>query len=542
MRAIELTLSPEEYYDQDLRREAAARACGMHVSDVGHVEVIRRSLDSRRGIRYRTQAEVYGIDEIYEAPDYKSDYHDVTDAHRVVIVGAGPAGLFAALHALELGIKPIIVERGKPVEERRKDLTVQVRRGKVDGDSNWCFGEGGAGTYSDGKLYTRSTKRGDVGGVMRKFVEHGADRKIMIDTHAHIGTDRLSGIIANMRKTIVEHGGEMLFGKRVAGFVYADCRPAGDERNNANCEKTDVRGVRCADGEEIVGNAVVLATGHSARDIYEMFATEGWLLEAKPFAMGVRVEHPQQLINEIQYHGKNHSPLLPPAAYSLTTQAGNHGVFSFCMCPGGVIVPAATADGEQVVNGMSNASRSSAFANSGIAVTVGLGDVPEYQKYGPLALLRFQQDVERRAAECTGGGLKAPCQTLTDFMAGRGSTRLNRTNYMGETVACRMDEVLPRFVGEGLRQGFRDFDRKMRGFITHEASLLAVESRTSSPLRIPRDEGFEHPQLRGLYPCGEGAGYAGGIVSSALDGINVMDRIALKMGLINELTTRRKED
>lgn len=523
MKSVELNITPEEYFNEELLLEATSRVIGVGVNEISHVEVVRRSLDSRRGIRYRCQAEVYMADELFVAPDFSSPYRNVDDDRRVVIVGAGPAGLFAALHALELGIKPVVVERGKAVEERRKDITSLVRNGRVDGNSNWCFGEGGAGTYSDGKLYTRSTKRGDVSEVMRKFVEHGADPKIMIDAHAHIGTDRLSPIIANMRRTIVEHGGEMHFGCRMTDLLV-------DSNNKVN-------GVRLSDGSTIEGNAVILATGHSARDIYELFNNKGWLLEAKPFALGVRVEHPQQLINEIQYHGKNYSPLLPPAAYSLTTQVktsnkaskqsdNQHGVFSFCMCPGGVIVPAATAEGEQVVNGMSNASRSSAFANSGIAVTVSLEDVPEYAQYGPLALLRFQQEVEHRVFEVAGGGLRAPGQRLSDFCERHSTGRLNRSNYMGEYVHGELDAMLPPFVCECLRQGFRDFGHKMRGFYTSEASLLAVESRTSSPVRIPRDrDTMQHPQLQGLYPCGEGAGYAGGIVSSALDGINAIEKI-----------------
>ncbi|MBQ6956256.1 MAG: FAD-binding protein [Bacteroidales bacterium] len=530
MKSVELNLTPEEYYNERLLYEAAGHAVGVDADGISHVEVVKRSLDSRRGVRYRCRAEVYMAGETFALPDYISRYQDCCKGCRVVIVGAGPAGLFAALHALELGLKPIIVERGKAVENRKKDITSLVRNGRVDGDSNWCFGEGGAGTYSDGKLYTRSTKRGDVGAVLRKFVEHGADPKIMIDAHAHIGTDRLSPIIAKMRKTIIGNGGEIHFGCRVADLLVDD--------------EMDVLGVRLADGSSVEGEAVILATGHSARDIYELFYSKGWLLEAKPFAMGVRVEHPQQLINEIQYHSKHFSPLLPPAAYSLTTQVlpniqalkhsstqalkqshNPHGVFSFCMCPGGVIVPAATADGEQVVNGMSNASRSSAFANSGIAVTISPEDVPEYTRFGSLALLRFQQSVEQRVFEVAGGGLRAPGQRLTDFCERRSTGRLNRSNYMGEYVHGKLDDMLPPFVCDCLRQAFRDFGGKMHGFYTEEASLLAVESRTSSPVRIPRDrDTMQHPQLHGLYPCGEGAGYAGGIVSSAIDGINAIER------------------
>jgi uncharacterized FAD-dependent dehydrogenase len=512
MRTLDLTLTPEEYFTPELLKAAVARSTGTSVADISHVEIVRRSLDSRRGVRYRCQAEIYLAGETFTPPDFRSNYRNCHTSHRVVIVGAGPAGLFAALHAIELGLKPIIVERGKAVDERRKDITLMVRNGSVNNDSNWCFGEGGAGTYSDGKLYTRSTKRGDVGDVMRKFVEHGADPKIMIDAHAHIGTDRLSGIISQMRATIVGHGGEIHFNQRVDNLVF-------DTLTHR------VSGVHCTDGTTFEGNAVLLATGHSARDIYELFHRNGWKLEAKPFAIGVRVEHPQRLIDDIQYHGSNHSPLLPPAAYSLTTQVDGHGVFSFCMCPGGIIVPAATANGEQVVNGMSNASRSSAYANSGIAVTVTPDDVPDYARDGELALLRFQQDVERRTAAAAGGGLKAPCQRLTDFCEGKGAGHLNRTNYMGQCTGVELQKVLPAFVSRCLRQGFRDFGRKMHGFYTSNASLLAVESRTSSPVRIPRGDDGQHPQLRGLFPCGEGAGYAGGIVSSAMDGMKMMEKI-----------------
>ena len=513
MKDVDLQLTPEEYSDMRLTVEAAARQASIPAADIVHVAILRRSLDSRRGVLYRCRATVYTTGDSVLQPDFHSPYRDSADAPRVVIVGAGPAGLFAALHALELGLKPVIVERGKPVDQRKKDISLMVRSGSVNPDSNWCFGEGGAGTYSDGKLYTRSTKRGNVADVLRKFVEHGADPLITVDTHAHIGTDRLGAIIASMRHTILGHGGEIHFGQRVTGLLFDPVTRR-------------VSGVSCAGGDKFEGHALLLATGHSARDIYSLFHLNGWLLEAKPFALGVRVEHPQQLIDNIQYHGPAHSPLLPPAAYSLTTQVAGHGVFSFCMCPGGVIVPAATADGEQVVNGMSNASRSSAFANSGIAVTVSPADIPEYTHYDPLALLRFQQDVERHTAAASGGGLAAPCQRLTDFCESRGASRLNRTNYMGHCVPANLHDILPPFVSLCLRQAFRDFDRKMHGFYTSEASLLAVESRTSSPVRIPRGTDGQHPQLQGLYPCGEGAGFAGGIVSSALDGINQIDQIA----------------
>ena len=497
MKRIEADLTPEQYRQAELD---------------SRVRILRRCLDSRRGVKYHTTMEVYGPGETVPQQDYRSNYNDCRNADPIVIVGAGPAGLFAALRALELGLKPIIIERGKSVSDRKYDIAQLTKEHQVNPDSNWCFGEGGAGTYSDGKLYTRSTKRGNITLVLRKFIEHGADERILIDAHAHIGTDRLSPIISNMRHTVEAHGGEYHFGKRVTDFIVHDGKATG---------------VIDHEGTRYEGVAVILATGHSARDIYHLFHRKGWLLEAKPFALGVRVEHPQELINTIQYHTKNYSPLLPPAAYSLTTQVDGHGVFSFCMCPGGIIVPATTAEGYQVVNGMSNSKRNSPFANSGIAVTVGLNDVPEYAQYGELALLRFQEDVERNMYSATGKNATAPAQRLTDFCERRITSKLGKNNYMGESVSASLHELLPSFVAECLRQGFKNFDRKMRGFYTSEASILAVESRTSSPVRIPRGTDMQHPQLKGLYPCGEGAGYAGGIVSSAMDGMNVVENIAV---------------
>ena len=517
---LAIDLTPQEYCTPALLRQAVSRKSGIPADDLFHVEVLRRSLDSRRGrILYHATVELYCGEE-YVAPDYRGHYQDCHNKPAVIIVGAGPAGLFAALHALELGLRPILLERGKPVDERRLDIAQLARTQVVNPNSNWCFGEGGAGTYSDGKLYTRSTKRGNVEDIMHRFIEHGADPSIAIDAHAHIGTDKLSGIIANMRQTILNHGGQYHFSTQVCQLILQ--HSAGE---------TVVQGVRDTHGNEYLGKAVILATGHSARDIYSLFDRNGWLLEAKPFALGIRVEHPQRLINEIQYHitPKNRSQLsyLPPAAYSLTTQVEGHGVFSFCMCPGGVIVPAATDGQQQVVNGMSNSHRNSPFANSGIAVTVSPQDVPQYAGKGALALLHFQQDVEHRIFEAVGGSITAPIQRLTDFCQGRPSQSNNKSNYLGATLNAPLYELLPPFIVRGLQQGLQDFGRKMRGFYTDQASVLAVESRTSSPVRIPRDATLQHPQLRHLYPCGEGAGYAGGIVSSALDGIRAIESIAI---------------
>ncbi len=576
-RRIELDLTPEECMVPAKMRGAVARHLHLPESELGEVRMVHRTLDCRRrNVIYHATVEIGSHNEIDDngivlnSLNFLNSLNSLNSHKTVLIVGAGPAGLFAALRCLQLGLKPVIVERGKPVEERKYDIARLAREKVVNPDSNWCFGEGGAGTYSDGKLYTRSTKRGDVGAVLRTFVDHGADPDIMLEAHAHIGTDRLSGIIANMRRTIEAAGGEYRFNTRVTDLIVRDGR---------------VHGV-VTDAGEVTGSAVILATGHSARDIYYMFQRHGWLLEAKPFALGVRVEHPQELINEIQYHGKGYSRYLPPAAYSLTTQACGHGVFSFCMCPGGVIVPAATADGQQVVNGMSNSRRNSPFANSGIAVTVDLKDVatlnlePEtwnlkpgtlnlkpggmpsalpttllpdlrsrpaslMSKPGtlnlepetlnlepgtnlsPLPTLSFQMQVEQIMFHAGGDAINAPSQRLVDFLRRKASSTLGKTGYMGDVVSAPLHELLPPFVVDSLIQGFRDFDRKMHGFITEDATLLAVESRTSSPVRIPRDkETLQHPQLQGLYPCGEGAGYAGGIVSSALDGIRCVNNLA----------------
>lgn len=509
MKTLDIDLTPEQYHRKEELHIAIAQNLRISASEIGHTRIVRRSLDLRGQIRYHTQLEVYLKNESVPEQTFHSPYKDCHNAPPVIIVGAGPSGLFAALRALELGIKPIIIERGKPVEQRKYDIANITRNKNVNPDSNWCFGEGGAGTYSDGKLYTRSTKRGDISSVLSKFVEHGASPEITIDAHAHIGTDKLSDIIAQIRHTIESHGGQYHFGCRMTDLLIT---------NGA------VHGIVDQNGTHHEGIAVLLATGHSARDIYELFDRRKWVIEAKPFALGVRVEHPQQLIDDIQYH-RRRNQYLPPAAYSLTSQINGHGVFSFCMCPGGIIVPAATDNGQQVVNGMSNSKRNSKFANSGIAVTVGLNDVPEYAHHGALSLLRFQQDVERNIFQAAGDRINAPTQRLTDFCDNRTSRTLNPSNYMGECISSPIHQILPPFITRCLQEGFRQFDKKMHGFHTREASILAVESRTSSPVRIPRDKSFQHPQLKNLYPCGEGAGYAGGIVSSALDGINCMNSI-----------------
>ena len=430
-------------------------------------------------------------------------FRPVTGKKRVAIVGSGPSGLFAALELIQNNIKPVIIERGKDVKNRRFDLKPLNRNGICDPDSNYCFGEGGAGTYSDGKLYTRSTKHGNIRDILSLLVQHGAFQDILIDAHPHIGSNRLPKIIAAIRKTILNNGGEIYFNDRVIDLILSG--------------KT-IKGVRTKE-REFLADAVILATGHSARDIYYLLDQKGIQLEAKPYAMGVRVEHPQKLINRIQY-GRHADKLnLPTASYSLSGQFNQAGVYSFCMCPGGMIVPAATSSGELVLNGMSNSKRNMPNANAGIVVTVDERLWHHHRDKGPLAGLAFQQEIERKAFEAGGGTMAAPAQRLPDFLSNKLSKNLPKTSYIPGTVSYPVKEVLGPFITDVLKQGFEAFGRKMRGFITETAQILAIESRTSSPVRIPRDpKSRRHPDIENLYPVGEGAGYAGGIVSSALDG------------------------
>ena len=436
----------------------------------------------------------------------------------VVIVGSGPAGYFAALELLRNGIKPIVLERGKDVRQRRRDLRALMQESIVDPDSNYCFGEGGAGTYSDGKLYTRSSKRGNIQEILQTLVDHGANPEILIDAHPHIGSNKLWRVVQNMRDSIEAGGGEVRFGARVVEFVL-DGPVNQPER---------IRGVVLADGSEVTGDAVILATGHSARDIYEHCAKRGVAIEAKPFALGVRAEHPQELIDEIQYHQAPRDPYLPAASYSLTCQVDHRGVFSFCMCPGGLIVPAATSPGEIVVNGMSMSRRDSPFANSGMVVEV---TEEHYAPNEPLSGLHFQAEVEHTAFESNGNASQqAPAQRLVDFLQGRISRSIPKTSYIPGHVSSDLRSILPSEIGERLARALRHFGKKMPGYLTNEAVLVGVESRTSSPVRIPRDRTtYEHVQVRDLYPCGEGAGYAGGIVSAAMDGVNVAKAIAARV-------------
>jgi hypothetical protein len=509
MKEIEITCKLGCEPSAEEIKAAAVKALGVSPKVQVQHRIVRRSVDARNDILYRYRIEVFKPGEVME--EYAlEEYRDVSQAEPVIIIGAGPAGMFAALRLLMRGLKPVILERGKDVHKRKFDMAALSREGIVDPDSNYCFGEGGAGTFSDGKLYTRSSKRGDIREVLHQLVRFGADPSILIDAHPHIGSDRLPVVVENIRECITGHGGEYHFGTRVTDIV----------------KKGDGSfGVTASDGSVWASRKVILATGHSARDIYEMFSRKGWEIQAKGFALGVRVEHPQSLINRIQYHGK-YQPHMPTAEYSFVTQIEGRGVFSFCMCPGGILVPAATAPGELVLNGMSNSARNSKWANSGVVVSVEPEDLPEYASYGPLALLQFQKDVEKAMFDYTGS-LKAPAQRMMDFCRRIPSSGLPATSYHPGAVAAPLHELLPENVSLRLKYAFPLIgNKKMHGYYTNEALLLGVESRTSSPVRIPRDpDTLEHVQIAGLYPCGEGAGYAGGIVSSALDGINCAAKI-----------------
>lgn len=483
-------------------------------------KVVRRSIDARsRQIKVNLSVELY-IDEAPPLnPEIFNNYKDVRNAPPAIIIGAGPAGLFAALRLIELGVKPIVLERGKDVRTRRRDLAAINKDHIVNPDSNYCFGEGGAGTYSDGKLYTRSKKRGDLRKVLEVFVGHGATENILVDAHPHIGTNKLPEVVTRLRESILKFGGEVHFDTRVVDVII---------------KENEAIGVVTEKGDKMEGEGVILATGHSARDIFYLLNSKKILIEAKPFALGVRIEHPQSLIDSIQYHCETRSAYLPASSYALVAQVKHKGVekgvFSFCMCPGGFIVPAATAPGEVVVNGMSPSRRDSKFANSGMVVAVNENDLKPYQKFGPLAGLEFQKEIEQRACTLAGNSQTAPAQLMLDFVNNKTSATLLETSYQPGLSSVEMRAVLPENISEYLKEGFKVFGQKMRGYLTNEAQIVGVESRTSSPVKIPRDsQTLEHVQIKRLYPCGEGAGFAGGIISAAIDGERCAEQLALKV-------------
>ncbi len=513
-KTITLKVLPSEVANDTKIKSLLAQSCAVNPDDINGYQLIKKSLDARSRQAWFQLTYLVFINEPFQKRNIVSlGFKDVHQASRkVIIIGAGPAGLFAAMRLIEHGIKPILLERGKDVRARRRDLAAMNKNGIVNPDSNYCFGEGGAGTYSDGKLYTRSSKRGDVQRILSIFFHFGAEEKILYEAHPHIGTNKLPQIITAMRDKIIDCGGEVLFQKKVVDLIL---------------EKDKIKQVVCADGHRLECSKVILATGHSARDIFELLHARNILIESKPFALGVRVEHPQSLIDSAQYHCDLRAEYLPPAAYSLVQQVDGKGVFSFCMCPGGIIAPAATAPGEIVVNGWSPSKRNNPFANSGIVVNVEHEDVKEFKSYGPLAAMMFQKSVEQKAFLAGGGKLVAPAQRLADFSKGILSSSLPECSYLPGIHSAHLKDVLPSFVHKALQTGFKEFGKKLKGYFTNDAVVVATESRTSSPVRIPRDKiSYQHPQVKNLYPCAEGAGYAGGIVSAAMDGEKVADMIA----------------
>ena len=501
-----LQVTPEMAVNNQLINEQVAKLIRVAVGDIKHISILKRSIDARqKAIKINLKVAIYFqeddfVEEKIQLPDYKN----VANSPEVIVVGAGPAGLFAALQLIELGLKPIVIERGKDVRGRRRDLKAINLDHIVNEDSNYCFGEGGAGTYSDGKLYTRSKKRGDVTRILELLVGFGASDDILIEAHPHIGTNKLPKIIQDIREKIIEMGGLVLFETKLTDIII---------KNN------EVLGIVTQSGDTILSNKIILATGHSARDIFELLDRKKVFIEAKPFALGVRAEHPQSLIDSIQYSCDYRGEHLPPAPYSIVKQVGGRGMYSFCMCPGGVIAPCATSPGEVVTNGWSPSKRDQATANSGIVIELKLEDFQPFSKFGALAGLEFQKSIEQKAWHLAGETQKVPAQRMVDFTKNQVSSEIPKTSYVPGTTSVEMGAVFPGFLSQILREGFSEFGKSMKGYLTNEAILHAPESRTSSPVRIPRDSiSLEHLQIKGLYPCGEGAGYAGGIISAAIDG------------------------
>ena len=512
-REIQTQVSPEIAHNKSLLNEHVAKLLNISVKEIQKVFVLKRSIDARqKAIKFNIKAVVYFKEETFVEPKIAlPEYKNVANAQEVIIVGAGPAGLFAALQLIELGLKPIVLERGKDVRGRRRDLKAINVDHIVNEDSNYCFGEGGAGTYSDGKLYTRSKKRGDVDRILQLLVGFGASPDILVEAHPHIGTNKLPQIIQDIREKIIECGGQVLFETRVVDIII---------------KNQEVQGIETQNRTIIAANKVILATGHSARDIFELLDKKKIFIEAKPFALGVRAEHPQELIDTIQYSCDFRGDYLPPAPYSIVKQVNGRGMYSFCMCPGGVIAPCATSPGEVVTNGWSPSKRDQATANSGIVVELKLEDFKPFAKFGALAGMEFQKSIEQKAWHLAGSTQKVPAQRMVDFTQNKVSSDIPKTSYVPGTTSVELGQVFPGFLSQIMKEGFVEFGKSMRGYMTNEAILHAPESRTSSPVRIPRDNvTLEHLQIKGLYPCGEGAGYAGGIISAAIDG----EKCALKI-------------
>jgi uncharacterized FAD-dependent dehydrogenase len=505
INTLQIQVLPEVAATNDLLKSMLAQELNISEKDIQHIEVLKRSIDARQRItKINLRLKVYVKETFVKKEEDFPAYKDVSGKGEVIIIGAGPAGLFAALKLIEKGLKPIILERGKNVRARRRDLANLTKNHIVNEDSNYCFGEGGAGTFSDGKLYTRSKKRGDVNKILNVLVQHGATSEIRVNAHPHIGTNKLPKIIQAIRETIIQYGGEVVFDSRVTDIII---------------KNKSVKGVELQNGTRIEASKIILATGHSARDIFELLHKKEVAIETKAFALGVRVEHTQELIDQIQYKCKSRGEFLPPAPYSIVKQIKGRGVYSFCMCPGGIIAPCATSPGEVVTNGWSPSKRDYPTSNSGIVMELKVEDFAKYEKYGPLAGMQFQKEIEQAAWKLGGKTQRVPAQRLVDYTNNILSTDIPKTSYIPGITSAVINTILPDFVGENLQEGLRQMGEQMKGYFTNEAVVHAPESRSSSPVRIPRDRvTMEHPQIKGLYPCGEGAGYAGGIISAAIDG------------------------